>query len=371
MNRPLIVGILGGLIVLAAIVLTFFIDREPDRPVGAVRIPAETAESGSGAPTSSPERPPASAAAPSGSRSDSGEAASNGTQTPANGTSPATERAPRAPSFDIVRVNPQGDIVIAGRAPPNSTVTVRMGDRVIGSVQADGRGEWVLVPQTPLEAGSHELTIVAKLPDGSEAESVRTVVVVVPETGKDIAGRPAAGPSAPLAVAVPKSGDGTSVVLQTPGGGGTGTGLALNAIDYGNTGDKLGISGRAKPGSEVRIYLDNEFIGRATADERGVWSVVPETPVKPGLYKMRVDEVDGSGKVVARVELPFSRAEPFATLAGESVVFIQPGNTLWGLSRRVYGGGKRYTLIFEANKDQIRNPDLIYPGQVFVLPQVN
>jgi hypothetical protein len=369
-NRPLIVGILGGLIVLAAIVLTFFIDREPDRPVGAVRLPAETAATDTGAPASTPEQPSAPAEK-AGSQSAGDGTAASGSASPNAGEKAPAAAASQSPSFDIVRVNPQGDIVIAGRAPPNSTVTVRIGDRVIGTVQADSRGEWVLVPRTPLDAGSHELTIIAKLPDGSDVESVRTVVVVVPETGKDIAGRPASGTSSPLAVAVPKSGEGASVVLQTPGGGGTGTGLALNSIDYGNTGDKLGISGRAKPGSEVRIYLDNEFIGRATADERGVWSVVPDVPVKPGLYKMRVDEVDASGKVVARVELPFSRAEPFATLAGESVVFIQPGNTLWGLSRRVYGGGKRYTLIFEANKDQIRNPDLIYPGQVFILPQVN
>ncbi len=261
-------------------------------------------------------------------------------------------------------------MVIAGRAPPNSTVTVRVGDHVIGTVKADARGEWVLVPQMSLDAGSHELMIIAKMPDGSDVESVHTAVVVVPETGKDIAGRPASGLSSPLAVALPKSGKGPSVVLQAPGGG-TGSVLALNSIDYGNTGGRLSISGRAKPGSEVRVYLDNEFIGRAKADERGVWSVWPNFPVKPGFYKARVDELNASGKIVARVELPFSRAEPFEMRVSEQVAFIQPGNTLWGLSRRVYGGGKRYTLIFHANKDQIRNPDLIYPGQVFILPSVN
>ena len=52
-------------------------------------------------------------------------------------------------------------------------------------------------------------------------------------------------------------------------------------------------------------------------------------------------------------------------------MFVQPGNSLWRLARRSYGEGLRYTDIYEANKDQIRNPDLIYPGQVFVLPKVN
>ncbi len=369
MNRPLIVGILGGLIVLAAIVLTFFIDREPERAIDAVPPPAETAATDTDVPVPTPEQPPAPAEKAGSPSAGDQTAASDGALPNAGENAPAATSS-RSPSFDIVRVNPQGDIVIAGRAPPNSAVTVRVGDHVIGTVKADGRGEWVLVPQMPLDAGSHELTIIAKLQDGSAVESVHTVVVVVPETGKDIAGRPTIEPSLPLAVALPKSGEGPSVVLQAPSGG-TGSVLALNSIDYGNTGGRLSISGRAKPGSEVRVYLDNDFIGRTKADERGVWSVWPDVPVKPGFYKARVDELNAAGKIVARVELPFSRAEPFEMRASEQVAFIQPGNTLWGLSRRVYGGGKRYTLIFQANKDQIRNPDLIYPGQVFIVPSVN
>ena len=44
------------------------------------------------------------------------------------------------------------------------------------------------------------------------------------------------------------------------------------------------------------------------------------------------------------------------------------GDSLWQISRRIYGKGTRYTVIFDANQPQIRNPDLIYPGQIFVLP---
>ena len=72
-------------------------------------------------------------------------------------------------------------------------------------------------------------------------------------------------------------------------------------------------------------------------------------------------------KVVARVETPFSRAS-FAEAEPGSIV-VQPGNSLWRIARRTYGEGIRYSLIFEANKDQIRDPDLIYPGQVFSLPK--
>ena len=83
---------------------------------------------------------------------------------------------------------------------------------------------------------------------------------------------------------------------------------------------------------------------------------------------MRIDLVDGVGNPIARIELPFLRAGPLRDLKAGSIVFIQPGNNLWRLARRTYGSGVRYTEIYEANKDQIRDPDLIYPGQVFVLP---
>ena len=89
------------------------------------------------------------------------------------------------------------------------------------------------------------------------------------------------------------------------------------------------------------------------------------------LYDLRVDQIDRSGKVIARAAMLFSRALPLAQLPAGTVAFVQPGNSLWRIARRSYGKGIRYTVIFEANKDQIKNPDVIYPGQVFVVPRVN
>ena len=83
--------------------------------------------------------------------------------------------------------------------------------------------------------------------------------------------------------------------------------LSLDAIDYDDTGN-LSMSGQAPEGSNVRIYLDNRPIGDATTDETGVWRLSPDIAVPTGLYKMRVDQVDKKGDVVARIETPFSRA---------------------------------------------------------------
>ena len=90
----------------------------------------------------------------------------------------------------------------------------------------------------------------------------------------------------------------------------------------------------------------------------------------PGVYKLRVDAIAG-GRVMARVEIPFSRAERFADMQGKLLVIVQPGNSLWRIARRTMGSGVKYAVIYDANRNQILDPNLIFPGQVFSLPQTN
>ncbi|NQU59971.1 MAG: LysM peptidoglycan-binding domain-containing protein [Rhodospirillales bacterium] len=270
------------------------------------------------------------------------------------------------PSFDVVRIDPNGSAVIAGRALPGATVIIMADGKPIGEVKADERGEWVFVPNTPLAPGSRELSLEMRGPDGKSLKSENVVVLVVPERDKDVAGR--AGQSGALALKTPRSG-GPSTVLQTPAGKG-GKGFAIDALDYDDAG-RLSISGRAGPGASVNVYLDNAFIGRAKAGSEGRWILSPDRPIKPGLYTLRADQVDPAGKVQARVSMPFSRAAPLTDPPKEPFVIVQPGNSLWRLARRTYGEGISYTTIFEANKDQIKDPNLIYPGQVFALPTTN
>lgn len=157
---------------------------------------------------------------------------------------------------------------------------------------------------------------------------------------------------------------------QVPAGGKTETGLALDAVDYDDSG-KLALSGKAPEGAKVQVYLDNKLIGAATAEKGGGWQVIPDQTVATGIYTMRVDQVAKSGEVEARIETRFARAAPIGDLPRDAVVFVQPGNSLWRIARRTYGSGIRYTVIYEANRAQIRDPSLIYPGQVFMVPRVN
>lgn len=314
--------------------------------------------------------------------------------------------------FDVVRITPEGEAVMAGRAKPGSTVTILDKDKSLGEVTADERGEWVFVPEKPLASGSRQLGLEIRKKSGETVQSESVVVLVVPEKGKDIAGRPTEKPSQPLALMVPRKGTGPSTVLQkptigarepaagpprfaalapTPGGvppapraapsgslaavpkppgGGMGFRLSVDTVDYDDAG-RLSLSGRAQPGALVQLYLNNRFIGRTRAGSDGIWRLSPDRTVVPGLYTLRVDHVDANGKVLARMAFPFARAEPLTEIRPGTVVVVQPGNSLWRLARRAYGAGMQYTMIFEANRDQIRDPDLIYPGQVFTLPVTN
>lgn len=296
----------------------------------------------------------------------------------ASPTAPAVSQPgqPASPSFDVVRINPKGDTVMAGRAAPGSKTKILDRGEVIGEVTADQRGEWVFVPEKPLPPGTSELTLESMLGDGQTVTSESSVMLIVPEQGKDIAGRPTQDPSQPLVLMVPKEGPEMvavpgqptpSVLLQKPTAGEQQLPLTIDLVDYDDDG-RLSIGGRAAPGSLIQLYLDNKFIGRATAGEDGVWRVVPEIRVEPGLYTLRADLVDAAAKVLARIVIPFARAEPLSPGPGRYVV-VQPGNSLWRIARRTYGSGFDYTVIYEANTDQIADPDLIFPGQIFALPK--
>jgi nucleoid-associated protein YgaU len=296
--------------------------------------------------------------------------------------SPTPQPEVAAPAFDVVRVDPAGGLVMAGRAASGSEVTVTSNGQVIGTGTADENGEWVILPSSPISTGNHELALSAKLPDGRSVDADTEVMLAVPETGKNVAGETTKTTGGSLAVLVPKDNSGGAVVLQQPppvapaatpsataeaepNGIASGS-LVLDTVDYDNKGQVI-IGGSGALGATIQVYLDNDLIGAGTVDSAGRWQVSPTAAVAPRLHTLRVDQVGADGKVVARVESPFLRAE-LAELPADQAFIVQPGNSLWRIARRSYGAGLRYTVIYQANRTQIRDPDLIYPGQVFAIP---
>lgn len=280
---------------------------------------------------------------------------------------PPVPQPPAAPSFDIVRVSPSGTAVIAGRAEPGATVTVRDGDRLVGQARTDSRGEWVVLPEAPLRPGGQELSVASRSPDGIErrGDSVLLAVPTGVPTGVPVGPQVAAAP--PAVLLMPAAG-GAPRLLGTPDPAVRSGALAVGSVDYDDRGD-IRFAGSAKPGVPVRVYVDNTPAGQAVADPAGRWSLRPPAGVVPGLHRLRVDQVTDAGRVTARVEVPFQRTSlPASELAGGRVV-VQPGQNLWRLARSAYGSGVRYTVIYLANREQIRDPGRIYPGQAFALPE--
>jgi nucleoid-associated protein YgaU len=284
------------------------------------------------------------------------------------------------PAFDVARVEPSGDAVVAGRAAPGATVELLRNGKPHDRVVADASGQFAMVPPR-LPPGDSELTLRSKLPDGSLATSKESVVVALQA---DLKERPVVALMAP---------DKPSVVLSKPAASTPAGGSVVVETVETEPGGKLFVSGRSSPRAAVRLYLNDSYQASTTAAANGrfAFATVNEG-LQPGSgYRVRLDEVDpGSGAIRARAEVPFDAASaasttglPAAAAGAASAVgspvaapqlkvptaVVSRGDSLWRISRAAYGDGARYTVIYDANHSQIRNPDRIYPGQVFVIPE--
>ena len=275
-----------------------------------------------------------------------------------------------APTFDVVRINLAGDAIIVGRAAPGATGEIYGGERLIGSVVADGRGDWVFLSATPLASGKRELSLSVRDAQGVETRSRSVVVLMVPDRApKTALAAPKKNKAELLAVLVSRDGLTPSQVLQRPPErlGVGGPNLSIGIVDYDEKGN-VKIGGKGQSGVGVQVYVDNRLVGRSRVGPKGDWTVGPRNKVAPGIHTLRVD-ASRKGKVVARVEIPFFRADPATVKANEALVVVQPGNSLWRIARRTLGKGIQYVEIYKANQSKIVNPDLIYPGQMFLLPK--
>ncbi len=414
-------------------------------------------------------------------------------------TTPKTDRL-TAPVFDVLRVEPDGSVLVAGKASAKAEVEVLSGEAVLGKAAAGPEGDFVVLLDETLKPGDYRLALRATSPEGETVLSEGTAIVSIPEAkdGQVLAmveepGQPAeliSVPQAPAtageepaeeaaAEATPEAGQAEAAAQEeapaeaadvaateteeeeaAPAtGSATGTEAAPEAAAEAETpadepaapaapqpaavhsvsveaveieGDTIFVAGRADAGRTVRVYAGTVLLGDAVASEGGRFLVEAKRHLDVGNYLIRADLLGDDGSVVARAGVPFERepgetiaavapaapaaeepaqaepdeaaaedepqpaapadaaAEPEAEAevavapaapAGEEdeatapplqrvdgAVIIRRGDSLWRISRRVYGHGIRYSTIYLANQDQIHNPNRIWPGQVFTLP---
>ena len=374
---------------------------------------------------------------------------------------------PSTPSFDTVRADAQGGVQVAGHATPGARVALMADGAEVARAEANARGDFAFLTDLPLTGAPRELklqvtdaagvvtmsqqsvvlapraqaetqvaAVEAGAPETDAAAATETAAVAAAEPATQAAPETETQPAAEAPTVLLSDGSGLSV-LSPPRMGGN---VVIDSISYDAEG-AVTLAGRAGGAGEVRVYVDNAAFATAPIAANGAWQVlVPE--LAGGLYTLRVDEVDASGKVISRFETPFQResaevlaaameatrpapaaesnetaaepapaavpqttaspAEPAMLAAGAAPeapavlaaveaegaagapetaatdalptpqliqVTVQPGFTLWAIATQNYGDGFAYVRVYEANRAQIRDPDLIYPGQVFTVPE--
>lgn len=309
-------------------------------------------------------------------------------------TASAPEPAPAAipPSVDVVRVAPDGAALVAGRAQPGANVTLYAGDTEMAEAKADADGNFVAIFKAEPSAEPRTLTLGSETADGARAVSDQ-VVVLLPEVPGvshhlDQAG-PAAAPEpvapeptteasaaaapavAATAILSPDSVELTPLARPT---GAAADRVSLASISYAEAGE-ISLAGFGRAGSKLRAYVDDAFAREGEVAADGRWNLALGD-VSAGVYRLRIDQIGADGVVQSRVVTPFQRdypqPQPRPTADGAAApvsIIVQPGNNLWTLARLHYGSGVLYTQIFTANSDLIGDPDLIYPGQIFRLPE--
>ena len=359
---------------------------------------------------------------------------------------PAAEPAPATmPVIDTWRVTADGEAVVSGSAAPGATVSIVVDDTIVASGEATGSGDFAILFTLPPNPKPSLMWLSMGLADQPAILSEQ-MVALGPIDGPQPAASPETTAEAPADTAVAAATEPAAlllsqegaVVLQEPAQPDLPpmSTVMIDTIAYTPEGE-VQVGGRGAPASGLRIYLDNSEKLTLQIPDTGLWSTtLPDTP--PGVYTLRVDQLDAAGKVTSRFETPFKRetlqalaavqatmpepvapetavadaptqpaqaedlAEPAPTAdtttetaaleqpaatpevpdapaaaqadasapaAAPVTVTVQPGFTLWGIAQERYGDGVMYVQVFEANKDKIKDPNLIYPGQVFSVPE--
>ncbi|MDA9998844.1 LysM peptidoglycan-binding domain-containing protein [Planktomarina temperata] len=416
-----------------------------------------------------------------------------------------------APKFDVVRIEDDGSALIAGQADGRGHVILSVDGVEQAEARADlsGTGQFVIFAFLPSTGDQQSLKLHLYAEDGSGPVVSAQTVFVAPataaatatdstaalvqeevtvsespdtaaetdteteadtetetdteiETGTETASTDVATPEAKAdkapATVILADEDGVRV-LQDGAPSAAKPAVTIDTISYSSNGDVI-LGGRGQAGNFVRIYLENQFLATSKIAADGYWAL-ELSDLEPGIYTLRVDELNAAGDVVSRAETPFKReaaeelaelmaagteteepsaegpsesaaetqvvdAEALASVEPEAaddpqpeevvtqeevnvqaevaelkpqgeqssdggslavegqpadtasvlrtpskkfrVRTVQPGSTLWAIAKESYGAGIEYFKVFEANKERIRDPDLIYPGQVFEIP---
>ena len=331
--------------------------------------------------------------------------------------------APAAPlTIDLARVKPDGAAVFAGTAAPNAKIRIFEGDILLGETVANANGEWVIVLEKSLAAGQHLISVAMERSDGTtemadrslaveiyQGTETKPLVALLPETETEVpvliqspddvdtakpaaatseaivadAAKPAAAASEaivaddakPAAAAMPEitraapaKPQAKSQIVASQIATSQIAALAPSAIVWRDASSIL-ISGTSRGGIRVTVNDAKGQFGEALVLADGAWQVAGSLDMDIALNQLRFALFDDVNQIIARYDLPVKARDLAKGQDGSPLVVVNKGDMLWRIAYQQMGKGVRYVDIVRRNKQDIINPDLIYPKQIFAVPQ--
>ena len=280
------------------------------------------------------------------------------------------------PKVDILKVSPDGSYIIAGKGKPNSTISILEKGNKIESVDADESGSWVIVSKDNLESGDNLLTINQDNIDGTSTQSKEVYVTKIDKQNE----------TKPLVIEIENDDGGKLSIIQSPSikklESNVENNLTLSkkqinkknvfkiqSVSFSQDGS-LSIQGIANYGSNIEILV-NKNLSSIFLKNKPEWIFNSSYKLGYGMHKLVANLKSQDNTILDSITLPFMRSEMPSGELPDNYVLIKPGDMLWTISFKIYGNPLKYIEIYEENRDQITNPDLIFPGQVFSIPKKN
>jgi nucleoid-associated protein YgaU len=285
---------------------------------------------------------------------------------------PSREETAETIKLEVVRVRPDGSLVVAGKGLPNSKIEVISNSEIIAVTTSDKIGDFVAVPQKQLKSGEYFLSFRQTTEDNKVVIANKSVAINVTGKKDDV----------PIVAIVDSQGNLGAKVIQAPGLEKKEKSIKINkqinaktiqepqikilAITHDSKAGQLALSGIAYNGVQVNAG----FTGKETSSTKIIndeWTLSIPGKLISGKQKVFAVLLGKNGKVLSENSIIIS-GKSIENANGKTLIIVQKGDALWNIAYQRLGLGNRYIDIVELNKDKIKNPDLIYPKQLFIIP---
>ena len=323
-----------------------------------------------------------------------------------------TDATPAAPlTIDLARVKPDGAAVFAGTAAPNAKIRIFEGDILLGETIANANGEWVIVLEKSLAAGQHLISVAMERSDGTTEMADRSLAVEIyqdTETKPLVALLPETATEVPVLIQSPDDVDKAKLAATAseataseataseaivvdpakadaampetaaaaPGKAQANSqiaasqiaALAPSAIVWRDA-SRILISGTSRGGVRVAVNDAKGQFGEALVLADGAWQVAGSLDMDIAVNQLRFALFDDANQIIARYDLPVKARDLAKGQDGSPLIVVNKGDMLWRIAYHQLGEGVKYVDIVRRNQQDIADPDLIYPKQIFAVPQ--